>query len=153
MISIICTYSIVTCNHEAESIFIDSVTGIEASDFDDFEIIFDGMQTEEMYPLVDFDTICTDYEIQDYIDGITPQIDKNNFEEVDIPALPQAPESIILTLDQEDEHVAFIAPESCMILPSHDLAADNSSCKVKSKKSKKKREKKERLKQSQAFAQ
>lgn len=72
---------------------------------DDFKIVFD---LEEIYPLVDYDTICTDYEIQDFIDNTHPiESASVNYaaqsDDLLIPDLPQAPESIIMVTVEEIE--------------------------------------------------
>lgn len=72
-------------NYDTEQIF-------ESDEDDDFKIIFD---LEDIYPLVDYDTICAECEIQDFLNNAVLIIDSM------IPDVPQAPESVGVIVAQE----------------------------------------------------
>lgn len=72
----------------------DTMQFSESDEDDDFKIIFD---LEDIYPLVDYDTICAECEIQDFLNNAVLIIDPM------IPDVPQAPESVDVVMMQEIE--------------------------------------------------
>jgi hypothetical protein len=108
---------------------------------DDFKIVFD---LEEIYPLVDYDTICTDYEIQDFIDNsnVPENIlikDTDQSDNLLIPDLPQAPESIAMVTVQEIEQAI---PVPVIV---NDIQEKVDTCNLKKHRNKKKESKKSKI--------
>lgn len=76
-------------NYDSEQVF-------ESDEDDDFKIIFD---LEDIYPLVDYDAICAECEIQDFLNNAVLIIDPM------IPDVPQAPVSVDAVMIQETQEV------------------------------------------------
>ena len=91
----------------------EQLTPYNFNDDDDLQIILDA---DEIYPLVDYDTICTDYEIQDYIESMQTTKEKSATDSIDlsIPDLPQAPESIAISpiIEKHNEVTAEITADA-----------------------------------------
>jgi len=115
----VCFFQQIYGQEENEKISVLESNPYLESDADDeeFKIVFD---LEEIYPLVDYDTICTDYEIQDFIDN--QQATKEAFiihsdtsGDLCIPDVPQMPESITLVDIASIEEFTMPIPASVNI--------------------------------------
>lgn len=100
---------------------------------EELQIIFDA---EEIYPLVDYDTICIDYETQDYIDNA--QIIETKLEpdilvldDLVIPDVPHEPQLITMRSDL----LNLFTEEGAIARSSNDIQSSvNTSHAVKNNK-------------------